>query len=76
MFLRMTEINSWSHGTYYFIAAGCYVSLRNHKRAQELLDAIPALLEKKKLGGKDLPTEVFIKKKRESRFCIKRDLGF
>ncbi|KAI0929242.1 hypothetical protein AcV5_006552 [Taiwanofungus camphoratus] len=63
MFLRMTEINSWSHGTYYFIAAGCYVSLRNHKRAQELLDAIPALLEKKKLGGKDLPTEVFIKKK-------------
>ncbi|RPD66519.1 hypothetical protein L226DRAFT_557573 [Lentinus tigrinus ALCF2SS1-7] len=62
-FIRVTEINSWSHATYNFIAAGCYVSLKNYDKAQELLDKVPELIEKRKLGGKDLPTEVFIKKK-------------
>jgi thioredoxin-like negative regulator of GroEL len=42
---------------------GCYISLGNYEKAQELLDQVPALLEKKKLSGKDLPTEVFIKKR-------------
>lgn len=53
-----------SHGTYYFIAAGCHISLEDYAQAQTLLDAVPELVEKKKIGGKDLPTEVFIKKKR------------
>jgi hypothetical protein len=30
-----------------------------------MLDAIPDLVDKKKISGKDLPTEVFIKKKRK-----------
>ncbi|KAJ7148347.1 hypothetical protein C8R46DRAFT_1010091 [Mycena filopes] len=64
-FVKLTELNSWSHATYYFIAAGCYVSLGNRDKAQELLDAIPELLTKKKVGGKDLPTEVLIRKKLE-----------
>lgn len=51
-----------SHATYYFVAAGCYWSLGNYEESQRLFDAIPGLLEKK-IGGKDLPTEVFIKKK-------------
>ena len=42
---------------------GCYISLGDTKKAQQLLDTIPSLLERKKVGGKDLPTEVFIKKK-------------
>lgn len=29
-----------------------------------MLDVIPELINKKKINGKDLPTEVFIKKKR------------
>ncbi|EMD38154.1 hypothetical protein CERSUDRAFT_113305 [Gelatoporia subvermispora B] len=62
-FIKMTEINSWSHATYYFIAAGCHISLKNYEEAQKLLDAIPDLIDKRKIGGKDLPTEVFIKKK-------------
>ncbi|EGN95882.1 hypothetical protein SERLA73DRAFT_113602 [Serpula lacrymans var. lacrymans S7.3] len=63
MFIRMTELNTWSHATYYFIAAGCQFSLQNYDKAQELFDKIPDLLDKRKLSGKDLPTEVFIKKK-------------
>lgn len=33
------------------------------------MDRLPALLERKKIGGRDLPTEVFIRKKRESLLC-------
>ena len=42
---------------------GCFISLNDLEKAKELLDKIPDLLEKRKIGGKDLPTEVFIKKK-------------
>jgi hypothetical protein len=42
---------------------GCYIALGNFDRAQELLDGVPAAIDKKKIGGKDLPTEVFLKKK-------------
>ncbi|TFY71558.1 hypothetical protein EVG20_g1442 [Dentipellis fragilis] len=62
-FLKMTELNSWSHGTYYFIAAGCHWQLKNYEEAQRMMDKIPSLIDKKKIGGKDLPTEVFIKKR-------------
>jgi len=44
---------------------GCYLSLKDYKKTQELLDAIPGLIEKRprKINGKELPTEVLIKKK-------------
>ncbi|KAJ7142285.1 hypothetical protein C8R44DRAFT_865640 [Mycena epipterygia] len=51
-----------SHATYYFIAVGCYVSLGNHDKAQELLDAV-LNLRSRKMGGKDLPTKVLNRKK-------------
>ncbi|OAX38012.1 hypothetical protein K503DRAFT_866467 [Rhizopogon vinicolor AM-OR11-026] len=62
-FLDITKLNSWSHATYYFIAAGCYFSLKQYDKAQELLDKIPRHLEKRKISGRDMPTEIFIKKK-------------
>lgn len=37
----------------------------NFEKAQKLFNGIPAALDRKKVGGKDLPTEVFIKKKGE-----------
>ncbi|KAF7358792.1 Mitochondrial outer membrane protein IML2 [Mycena sanguinolenta] len=54
-----------SHATYYFIAAGCYTTLGNRDKAQELLDAVPELLQRRKAGGKNVPTEVLIRKKLE-----------
>jgi len=37
--------------------------LGDYDKALELFEQVPCLIEKKKIGGKDLPTEVFIKKK-------------
>ncbi|ELU40101.1 IML2-like protein [Rhizoctonia solani AG-1 IA] len=52
----------------YISIVGCYLSIAKNKpeykaKARSLLDSIPKLLERKKIGGKDLPTEVFIQKK-------------
>jgi hypothetical protein len=49
--------------------AGCHIALGDHVKAKELLDQVPKLLEGKKIGGKDLPTEVFIKKRCTFRCC-------
>jgi hypothetical protein len=38
----------------------------NYVKAKELFDTIPSLIDKRKINGKELPTEVLIKKKRES----------
>ena len=47
---------------------GCYFSLGNHDKAQAMLEMVPDVIERKKVKGKDLPTEVFIKKKRQCLF--------
>ncbi|KIK02787.1 hypothetical protein K443DRAFT_121801 [Laccaria amethystina LaAM-08-1] len=52
-----------SHGTYYSIAGGCHVFLGNIEKAQVMFDKILDLIDKKKISGKNLPTEVYIKKK-------------
>jgi hypothetical protein len=32
--------------------SGCYINLGNLDKAKELLDAVPDLLDKRKIGGK------------------------
>jgi hypothetical protein len=46
-----------------FSFTGCHLSLGNVAKAKALLDEVPLLLDKRKIGGRDLPTEVFIRKK-------------
>ena len=67
-----------SHGTYYFIAAGCHLAVGDKDKAQAMMDVILELIDKKKISGKDLPTEVYIKKKCQdlSRFSISYQLTF
>jgi len=47
---------------------GCYIALQNYTKAKELFDTIPNLIDRRKINGKELPTEVLIKKKREAWF--------
>ncbi|KAI6138074.1 outer membrane protein Iml2/Tetratricopeptide repeat protein 39 [Pisolithus tinctorius] len=60
-FMDVTKMNSWSHATYHFLAAGCYISMRQSDKAQRLLDALSEIMDKRR--SRNMPTEVFIKKK-------------
>lgn len=65
LFEKIITLNNWSHATYFFLVAGCRFSSGDLKRTQECLDRLPALFEKRKKSGRELPTETFIRKKVE-----------
>jgi hypothetical protein len=45
--------------------SGCYVSLGNKEKAKHFFDLIPGHLDKRKFGGKELPTELLVRKRRK-----------
>ncbi|KAI6101303.1 outer membrane protein Iml2/Tetratricopeptide repeat protein 39 [Pisolithus sp. B1] len=61
VFMEVTKMNSWNYATCYFLAAGCYVSIRQSDKAQRLLDELLEIMDKR--GSRDVAMEVFIKKK-------------
>ncbi|KAI5986667.1 outer membrane protein Iml2/Tetratricopeptide repeat protein 39 [Pisolithus albus] len=67
VFMDVAKMNNWpcvicrSHATYYFLAAGCYISIGQSDKAQSLLDALSQIMDKRR--SRNMPTEVFIKKK-------------
>ncbi|KAL8281124.1 hypothetical protein RQP46_006482 [Phenoliferia psychrophenolica] len=71
-FIRMRELNSWSHATYLLMAAGSLLELAPADRSPEvttqinaLLDELPALFGQKRLLGEPPSTEIFIARKLE-----------
>ncbi|KAI6104321.1 outer membrane protein Iml2/Tetratricopeptide repeat protein 39 [Pisolithus sp. B1] len=60
LFMDIIKMNSWSHTTCHFLAAGCYVSIGRLDKAQTLLDDLSEIMNKR---SKNVPTEVFIKEK-------------
>ncbi|KAI6010291.1 outer membrane protein Iml2/Tetratricopeptide repeat protein 39 [Pisolithus marmoratus] len=60
VFMGVTKINSRSHATYYFLAAGCYVSAGQSDKAQRLLDTLSEIMRKRR---RNMSTEAFIKRK-------------
>lgn len=61
--LKLTDMNKWSHATYHFQAAGCYHCLGDYDSSKAIWAMIPGLLDKKKMGGREIPSETFIRKK-------------
>lgn len=75
-FLKLTELNSWSHALYHYFAAVSYVELYREnceknpdkariygKKAESLLEATPTFMGKKRFMAQSLPLEVFADRK-------------
>ncbi|KAF8474730.1 hypothetical protein BDZ91DRAFT_789012 [Kalaharituber pfeilii] len=75
-FLKLTELNSWSHALYHYFAAVSYVELYREnygcnpekaksyaKKAESLLEIAPTFMGKKRFMAQSLPLEVFADRK-------------
>ena len=69
---------SQSHYTHKYspligMVLGCYLSIVNKEKADHFFGLIPEYLDKRKYGGKELPTELLVRKKSAS--CIHYELN-
>jgi hypothetical protein len=74
-FLHCIELNNWSHGLYYYIAASCHVELyrlaspksaeatKQAVEAQRLFKIVPEHIGKKKFMARQLPFDTFVARK-------------
>lgn len=67
-FLSMIELNSWSHTTYYALAAACLHEIQDRtpkeeKRMRDLYERIPAGFNRKRFMGQPPSSEVYLEKR-------------
>lgn len=67
-FLAMIELNSWSHTTYYALAAACLHEIQDRtpkeeKRMRQLYERIPAGFNRKRFMGQPPSSEVYLEKR-------------
>ena len=66
--MAMIDLNSWSHTTYYALAAACLHEIPNRtpqeeKKMRELYDKIPAGFNRKRFMGQPPSSEVYLEKR-------------
>lgn len=67
-FAEMVELNSWSHPTYYALAASCLSELpsrteKQDKRMRELYEKVPASFLRKRFMGQAPSSEIYLEKR-------------
>ncbi|ANB15889.1 hypothetical protein AWJ20_3533 [Sugiyamaella lignohabitans] len=77
-FIRLIDLNTWSHAFYMYLAGACYVELYRDfvlnkkdatkaahykKRAKECIEKAPSMLGKRKFMAKAMPFDVFVLRK-------------
>jgi len=75
-FLKLTQLNNWSHGLYYYIAGSAQLELyrefksndpekagKHAQRAEELLKKVPQHIGKRRIMARQFPLDVFINRK-------------
>ncbi|KAK9240759.1 outer membrane protein Iml2/Tetratricopeptide repeat protein 39 [Lipomyces kononenkoae] len=80
-FVKLTNLNSWSHALYTYVAGVCYVELYRgasraakkdavkiamyKKKAEELLLSAPSMIGKRRITGRPMPVELYLQRKVE-----------
>lgn len=73
-FLKILDLNNWSQGLYYYIAASCYIELyreaeeptlkeKYKTRATELINTVPTKSGKRRFMARQLPFDAFVSRK-------------
>uniref|UniRef100_A0A060TF93 ARAD1D21296p n=1 Tax=Blastobotrys adeninivorans TaxID=409370 RepID=A0A060TF93_BLAAD len=75
-FIRLMNLNSWSHSLYMYLAGACYVEIYREnqqsnpekakeakEKAKECIEKIPSLFGKKRFMAKTMPFDVFVLRK-------------
>jgi len=75
-FIRLIDLNTWSHAFYMYLAGACYVEIYREnkhndaarsteakKKAKECFDKVPSMMGKRKFMAKAMPFDVFVMRK-------------